>query len=233
MLKHIARMLALLLAAIGLLGLAQTPATAIVDRDCSDFATQAAAQTFFLASGPGDPHGLDGSDNDGRACESNPCPCGGTAPQPIAGNHGGNENYDVVRRNVGNVVKITDGDTLQVRIHGIGVRDIRIIGIDTPEVYGGVQCGGKTASQRMRELAPLGSTVVLFSDPSQDDHDRYDRLLRYVERKGKDVGRAQVNLGQAKVYVYDHNPFRRTASYQRVMRNARANDRGSWDTCWR
>jgi len=233
MLKHIARMLALLLAAIGLLGLVQTPATAIVDRDCSDFATQAAAQTFFLASGPGDPHGLDGSDNDGRACESNPCPCGSTAPQPIAGNLGGNQDYEVVRRNVGNVVKITDGDTLKVRIHGIGVRDIRIIGIDTPEVYGGVQCGGKTASQRMRELAPLGSTVVLFSDPSQDDHDRYDRLLRYVERKGKDVGRAQVNLGQAKVYVYDHNPFRRTANYQRAMRNARVNDRGSWDTCWR
>lgn len=85
----------------------------------------------------------------------------------------------------------------------------------------------------MRELAPVGSTVVLFSDPSQDDRDRYGRLLRYVERKGKDVGRAQVNLGQAKVYVYNHNPFRRTANYQRVMRNARVNDRGSWDTCWR
>ena len=38
------------------------------DRDCSDFATQAEAQAFFIAAGPGDPHRLD-RDNDGIACE--------------------------------------------------------------------------------------------------------------------------------------------------------------------
>lgn len=41
------------------------------DRDCSDFSTQAAAQRFFRAAQPGDPHRLDG-DGDGRACESLP-----------------------------------------------------------------------------------------------------------------------------------------------------------------
>ena len=48
----------------------------IIDRDCSDFSTQAAAQSFFLsAGGPySDPHSLD-SDGDGIACESLPCPC--------------------------------------------------------------------------------------------------------------------------------------------------------------
>ena len=233
---HAARAFALALAVCCLSGFTQSSATAFVDRDCGDFATQAAAQAFMLASGPGDPHGLDGSDNDGRACESNPCPCGTTAPQPFVGGTTGTPTPQpppvVVRRDVGNVVKVTDGDTLKVRVRGIGVRDVRIIGIDTPEVYGGIQCGGKDASQRMRELAPVGSTVTLVSDPSQADRDRYGRLLRYVERKGKDVGRAQVNLGQAKVYVYDHKPFRRTSGYQRVQRNARQHDRGSWGTCW-
>jgi micrococcal nuclease len=42
------------------------------DRNCSDFATQAEAQAFMEASGPGDPHRLDGNDNDGLACESLP-----------------------------------------------------------------------------------------------------------------------------------------------------------------
>lgn len=42
------------------------------DRDCGDFSTQAAAQAFMEASGPSDPHRLDGSDNDGLACESLP-----------------------------------------------------------------------------------------------------------------------------------------------------------------
>lgn len=242
MIKHFTRTLALALAAGGLVGLGQVPATAIIDRDCADFATQADAQAFMIASGPGDPHGLDGSDNDGRACESNPCPCGTTTPQPLVGNtngthtgsgqtSGGSTGTNVVRRNVGNVVKVTDGDTLKVRIRGIGIRDIRIIGIDTPEVYGGVQCGGREASQRMEKLAPVGSTVTLISDPSQDDRDRYGRLLRYVERQGKDVGRAQVNLGQAKVYVFDR-PFRRTSGYQRVQRDARRHGRGSWRKCW-
>lgn len=98
-------------------------------------------------------------------------------------------------------------------------------------MYGGVQCGGQRASQRMRELAPMGSTVTLISDPSQDDRDRYGRLLRYVERNGKDVGRAQVNLGEAKVYVFDR-PFRRTSGYNRVQRDARRDGRGSWRRCW-
>lgn len=41
----------------------------------------------------------------------------------------------------------------------------------------------------MDELAPVGSTVVLLSDPSQPLTDRYKRLLRYVERKGRDLSR--------------------------------------------
>lgn len=42
------------------------------DRDCRDFNTQTEAQAFMEASGPDDPHRLDGSDQDGRACESLP-----------------------------------------------------------------------------------------------------------------------------------------------------------------
>jgi hypothetical protein len=52
--------------------------------NCSDFATQAAAQAFFIAhGGPAqDPEGLDG-DHDGIACESLPCPCNhSTTPAP-------------------------------------------------------------------------------------------------------------------------------------------------------
>ncbi|MBM7573023.1 thermonuclease family protein [Aquibacillus albus] len=42
------------------------------DRNCSDFDTQQEAQDFYEAAGgpERDPHGLDGSDNDGLVCES-------------------------------------------------------------------------------------------------------------------------------------------------------------------
>ncbi len=38
------------------------------DLDCVNFGSQSAAQAFYEASGPGDPHRLDG-DHDGIACE--------------------------------------------------------------------------------------------------------------------------------------------------------------------
>lgn len=50
------------------------------DLNCEDFSSQAAAQQAYENSGPGDPNGLD-ADNDGIACESNPCPCS-TGPSP-------------------------------------------------------------------------------------------------------------------------------------------------------
>jgi hypothetical protein len=61
--------------AVLLLAALPAPASAS-DKDCSDFATQRAAQIFFLKHGGPrrDPHRLD-ADHDGVACESNPCPC--------------------------------------------------------------------------------------------------------------------------------------------------------------
>ena len=53
------------------------PATAsAADKDCANFRNQRAAQFFFLRHGgpQEDPDRLDG-DNDGVACEDNPCPC--------------------------------------------------------------------------------------------------------------------------------------------------------------
>lgn len=53
------------------------PASAsAADKDCANFRTQRAAQLFFLRHGgpQEDPDRLDG-DNDGVACEDNPCPC--------------------------------------------------------------------------------------------------------------------------------------------------------------
>lgn len=63
--------------AIAVLAIASLPSQAAAgDKDCADFPTQRAAQIFFLKHGGPrhDPDRLDG-DNDGVACEDNPCPC--------------------------------------------------------------------------------------------------------------------------------------------------------------
>jgi hypothetical protein len=65
------------LAALVAASLLLLPATAsAADKDCADFRSQRAAQFFFLKHGGPreDPDRLD-ADDDGVACEDNPCPC--------------------------------------------------------------------------------------------------------------------------------------------------------------
>lgn len=251
------RLALLVLVLLGTSVLVLPPASA-ADMDCGDFATQAEAQAFFVAAGAGDPHQLD-SDGDGIACESNPCPCSTTpvplvgsptptptaaptpAPTPVAPtptatpttDPNGSGNSGPTRRDTARVVRVTDGDTLKVRLADGTEEYVRLIGIDTPEVHGKRECGGPDASRAMDRLAPVGSRVVLVSDPTQADRDRYDRLLRYVQRRGKDVGRAQILAGHAQVYVYRNDPFTRTRAYQRAEERAQLRSRGSWSRCWR
>lgn len=204
------------------------PAGAIVDRDCGDFASQAAAQSFFLANGgpTNDPHRLD-DDGDGRACESNPCPCGvssSTTPAPLAATVS-------IFRETGNVVRVVDGDTLDVRLRSGGVAKVRMLGIDTPERG---QCGANDATANLRRLAPVGSTVDLVSDRTQAAKDRYGRLLRYVARRGgyKDLSYRQAWDGFTKRYVFGGTPVARDRDYVRAIAQARNNARGAWRGCW-
>ena len=93
---------------------------------------------------------------------------------------------------------VADGDTIAVRIGG-REEDIRFIGIDTPEVYFGVECGGPEASASMKRMLKPGDHVNLVRDRTQDNRDYYGRLLRYVELNGRDLGRKQLRKGWAAV----------------------------------
>jgi endonuclease YncB( thermonuclease family) len=200
------------------------------DRDCGDFATQAAAQKH-LDKNPSDPDGLD-ADGDGVACESNPCPCAaaGSGGGSGGGGGGGNPPPSSGNTNRATVLGVTDGDTISVELPSGSEADIRIIGIDTPEVFFGEECGGADASASMKRLLKPGDRVRLISDPSQDNIDAFDRLLRYVESRGRDVGRRQIRKGWAKVYVFD-TPFERVRSYRRQRDSARQSNRGVWGEC--
>ena len=202
---------------------------AAVDYDCSDFSTQAQAQKVYVdAGGPAsDPYRLD-ADDDGKACDSLPCPCGST------GGSGGSTTSKPARLvQYGRVTHVVDGDTIDVRLHSGADRRVRLVGIDTPEVYGGTECGGPAASRSLKQKLPVGTKVKLVSDPTQARVDRYGRLLRYVVKRstGRDLNRAQVWLGWARVYVYGGNPFERVASYRHAQSEAREAPRGIWKVC--
>ena len=90
------------------------------------------------------------------------------------------------------VTKHTDGDTLYLS----GIGKVRLIGVDTPEVYGGVECFGRRASGFVERVAPLGSRVRYRV--GVEERDRYGRALAYVWlRDGRFLNRLLVARGYA------------------------------------
>jgi endonuclease YncB( thermonuclease family) len=73
---------------------------------------------------------------------------------------------------------VVDGDTIALR----NGQRVRLVQIDTPEVYFGIECYGQQASQTTKRLLPPGARVRLFAEPATDRVDQYGRLLRYVVR---------------------------------------------------
>ncbi|CAN5396843.1 hypothetical protein BH09ACT12_BH09ACT12_31050 [soil metagenome] len=207
------------------------------DMNCSDFSTQAAAQRYYIAhGGPGsDPDGLD-ADDDGVACESNPCPCstdqggGGSGGDSTGG--GGNPGPSKPPRKTdrGRVMKVIDGDTLKVRISKYHKVKVKLIGIESPAR--GSDCGGLEASTRLEELLPKRTKVKLVSDRTQDLKDRAGRQLRYVLKNGrKDMNKAQLSAGNAKVHVEHGNRFERFKRYTKAQAVAKKHKRGLWKAC--
>ncbi len=72
------------------------------------------------------------------------------------------------------VQRVVDGDT--VRLAGLG--SVRLIGVNTPEVYGHVQCFGPEASAFAKSVLPPGTRVRY--QVGREARDRYGRLLAYV-----------------------------------------------------
>ncbi|MEN9338112.1 MAG: hypothetical protein RIQ41_426 [Candidatus Parcubacteria bacterium] len=132
------------------------------------------------------------------------------------------------------VSKTTDGDTLHVMIDGVDER-VRLIGINTPETVDPrkeVQCFGKEASDRMKELAQ-GKLVRLEYDDSQGMRDTYGRLLAYVYLEdGQMINRKMIADGYAYEYTY-MRPYRYRDEFRELQTLARTSKRGLWsdETC--
>ncbi len=82
----------------------------------------------------------------------------------------------------GRIVKVIDGDTVDVSMSGRTER-VRLIGIDTPETKKPntpIQCFGPEASKHINELLPVDTPVLVQRDV--EARDPYGRLLGYVYR---------------------------------------------------
>lgn len=127
------------------------------------------------------------------------------------------------------VDRVIDGDTIELR----NGQRVRLVQIDTPEVYGGYECHGQAASATTKRLLPEGSRVRLLLEPAGDPVDRYGRLLRYVVRlsDSMNVNLRLVAVGAAAPWFYDGERGRYFTKLQMLATQAKAKRLGLWGAC--
>ncbi|MDW8145149.1 MAG: thermonuclease family protein [Roseiflexaceae bacterium] len=132
------------------------------------------------------------------------------------------------------VTHVADGDTIEVSLGGVTER-VRLIGVDTPETSHPsrpVECFGREAKAFTRAMLE-GQTVLLETDPSQDNRDRFNRLLRFVWLPdGRLVNYEIIAQGYGFEYTF-RTPHRYQAQFEAAERAAREAQAGLWapETC--
>ena len=130
---------------------------------------------------------------------------------------------------VDRVVRVVDGDTILLASE----RRVRLVQIDSPEVYSESECYGRQSTEAARRLLPPGTRVYLLAEPAADPVDRYGRLLRYVVRvdDGLNVNLRLVELGASAPYFYEGQRGRLATRLESAARRARARRLGLWGAC--
>jgi micrococcal nuclease len=130
---------------------------------------------------------------------------------------------------LGRIDHVADGDTVDLTN---GAR-VRLVQIDTPEVYFSPECYGEQASAVTKRVLPPGTLVRLYPEPKTDAVDQYGRLLRYVYRvrDGLNVNVDLVRIGAAAPYFYDYRRGRYADLLERLALRARALHLGLWGRC--
>ena len=124
---------------------------------------------------------------------------------------------------------VVDGDTVALR----NGQRVRLVQIDTPEVYFGAECYGRAASLQTKRLLRAGSRVRLFAEPATDRVDQYGRLLRYVVRisGALNVNIRLVAIGAAAPYFYRGRKGKYARRLELLARRAKAKKLGLWKAC--
>jgi micrococcal nuclease len=130
------------------------------------------------------------------------------------------------------VVRVSDGDT--VALAGIDVGEVqrssggrrsRLIGIDTPEVYGQAECYGKEASAFTKRELDNKDVLVDFD---VDTVDRYGRALVYIwHTDGRFFNGRLAAEGYAYQSTFPPN-VRYVELFSSLVREAREHARGLW-----
>lgn len=140
------------------------------------------------------------------------------------------------------VTDVVDGDTVDVRFSNGSTDTVRLLGVDTPEVYGandpaeyegvpnteaGERClheAGENASAYAKN-ALAGEQVALVLDDQADQRGDYGRLLAYVRDDGRNFNYDLVDTGNARVY---DSTFSQSDRFYAAESDTQTAERGLW-----
>lgn len=106
---------------------------------------------------------------------------------------------------------------------------VRMIGVDTPETHkpnSPVECYGELASNFTHSLLE-GKTVRLEADQTNQNRDRYGRLLRYVYLPDGTLINAEL-IKQGYGFAYVSFPFTKMEEFKQYQKQASDNNIGLW-----
>ena len=116
-----------------------------------------------------------------------------------------------------------DGDTVDLSRSGRA----RLIGVDTPEVHGGVECFGREASAYVKKRLSDRRVRVRRGI---EERDRYGRLLVYLYLDGRMFNAELVREGYASPMTVPPN-VEHADTFVRLARRAREQGAGLWGSC--
>jgi micrococcal nuclease len=127
------------------------------------------------------------------------------------------------------IVRVVDGDTIIVKMNGVD-KKVRLMGLNTPETVDPrrlVQCFGKEASDKAK-MTLSGQEVKIETDPTQDTHDKYGRLLAYVFLSdGTLFNKMMIEEGYGYEYTYQI-PYKYQKEFKNAQIHARESKKGLW-----
>ena len=129
----------------------------------------------------------------------------------------------IIKQESVEVVKVIDGDTVRVKVNG-KEESVRLIGIDTPEKN---ECFEKEATEKAKELME-NKKIKLEADDSQDNRDKYDRLLRYIYLEdGTLINEKLIEEGYGTEYTYKI-PYKFQTEFKAAEKIAKGEKMGIW-----
>lgn len=125
------------------------------------------------------------------------------------------------------VLKVVDGDTIQIKFNGKKER-LRLIGIDTPESVHPDEAknteNGKIASDYAKTLLE-GKSITLEFDV--EERDQYGRLLAYVYVDGEMINKKLIKDGYAQLETVPPN-VKYVEEFTALLKEAKEAKRGLW-----